>query len=262
MDSKSVGISAPPDTKTPTNAGAKRRHEERPMSFFKARPVATHDLYGPIHKGLRLALSQLLVRLGACDGDDPAALAALLADLRGQCQLSAHHLANEEACVHPALEARAPGATAYLARAHEHHRETFYELEALIRRAERAHVDERPMELSRLYLRFSTFVAEDFAHMAEEEQLILPVLQGLFTDDELRGIEDRIISGLEPDEVIAFGRTMIPAATRPERIILLDALRANAPAEAFAAILTQSARPTLDDADYVHLCEGLGIAAG
>jgi hypothetical protein len=126
---------------------------------------------------------------------------------------------------------------------------------------ELAHADERPMELSRLYLRFSTFVAEDFAHMAEEEQLILPVLQSLFTDDELRGIEDRIISGLAPEEVIAFGRAMIPAATRRERIVLLEAMCANAPAEAFAAILAQSARPTPDDADYVHLCDGLGIAA-
>jgi hypothetical protein len=232
------------------------------MSFIQAKAPATHDFYRQVHKGLRLALSQLLTRLGACDADDPEGLKTLLADLRFQMEVSEHHLANEDLYVHTALEARAPGASARLADAHEDHRETFEAMEAMIRRVENADAATRPSRLRGLYLRFSIFVAEDFAHMAEEEQLILPVLQSLFTDDELRGIEDRIISGLAPDEVIAFGRAMIPAATRRERIVLLDAMRANAPAEAFTAILAQSARPTLDDADYVHLCEGLGIEAG
>ena len=32
-----------------------------------------HDLYGPIHKGLRLALSNLVVRIGSTDFADPEA---------------------------------------------------------------------------------------------------------------------------------------------------------------------------------------------
>jgi hypothetical protein len=231
------------------------------MSFTQARTVATHDFYGPIHKGLRLALSQLLARLGACDGEDCTELTDLLTDLRSQYRMSARHLANENICIHPALEARAPGACAYLARAHEHHGESLHELESLIRDVEQADDGHRRLKLHRLYLRFSTFVADDFTHMAEEEQLILPVLQSLFTDDELRGVEDRIISGLSADEVVSFGRFMIPAATRHERIALLDALRANAPAEAFGAVMASSARPSLSPADYAHLREGLELPA-
>ncbi|HEY2356959.1 MAG TPA: hypothetical protein VGH86_05880, partial [Phenylobacterium sp.] len=73
------------------------------MSFVQAKPIATHNFYGPIHKGLRLRLSQLLVQIGACDGDDPEVLAQLMADLRVQCHISEHHLSNEDVWIHPAL---------------------------------------------------------------------------------------------------------------------------------------------------------------
>ena len=49
------------------------------MSLVKARPTATHDFYGPVHKGLRFAQSQMLVRLGACDGRDTKVLTQLIA---------------------------------------------------------------------------------------------------------------------------------------------------------------------------------------
>ncbi|HEX4711086.1 hypothetical protein [Phenylobacterium sp.] len=231
------------------------------MSFIQAKPAATHDFYGPIHKGLRLAQTQMLVRLGACGGDDADELTTLLGDLTALLHMAEHHLVNEDKWVHTALEARAPGSTQRLAQSHEHHRHAFGELEALIGEVEAAEPSGHARLMRQLYLRFTLFAADDLAHMAEEEQLMLPVLQSLFTDEELVGIEDRILSALSPEEIVGFGRLMIPAATRADRIALLSAMRANAPAEAFAAIMQLSARATLSDADYGHLCEGLGLAA-
>ena len=229
------------------------------MSFIQPKPSATHDFYGPIHKGLRLAQTQLLVRLGACGGDDDTELSQLLADLGGFCLMAMHHLENEDRWVHAALEERAPGATARLEESHVHHRQSFGALQGLIARVETAVRCDRPRRLKQLYLRFSLFMADDLAHMAEEEELMLPMLQSLFTDEELSDIEDHILSGLSPGEIVAFGRLMIPAATRPDRISLLSAMRANAPAEAFEAIMAFAARPSLCHADYVHLCLGLGL---
>ena len=230
------------------------------MSFIQAKPPATHDFYGAVHKGLRLALSQLLVRLGAADPAD-ADLPGLMAELRDQCLLSAGHLAHEDEVIHTALEARAPGSTIRLVQAHDHHRETFNEIAALIRQVETAPAADQARRLRSLYLRFSVFVADDFAHMAEEEQFMLPILQSLFTDEELREMEDRITGGLAPEAMIAVARLMIPAATRTDRLAMLGAIRANAPAEAFAAIIGLAARPTLSEADFAHLSEGLGLAA-
>ena len=52
---------------------------------------------------------------------------------------------------------------------------------------------------------------------------------------------------------------MIPAATQDERVALLDAMRANSPAEVFLAIMKQSAEPSLSVADYADLCARLGF---
>ena len=128
-----------------------------------------HDLYAPIHKGLRLALSDLLVRLGRADFADAAATAGLLAALRRQLVLSAGHLHHEEVEIHTVLEARAPGSTLTLEADHDHHRRAFVTLEAAIAAVEAAPPAERAAPARELYLAFSQFVAADFAHMAEEE---------------------------------------------------------------------------------------------
>jgi hypothetical protein len=231
------------------------------MSFVQAKPRATHDLYAVIHKALRLAETQMLTRLGACDAADAQMLAATLADLRGVLHISEHHLANEDIFVHTALDERAPGAVMGLDRDHAHHRHAFEELEALTVETERADPVERPGALRALYLRYSLFIAEDFAHMAEEEQLIMPVLQSLFTDAELIDIEVRIKASLKPEELIAMGRFMLPASNRHERLALMSGVKAAAPPEAFQAVLNLAARPTLPEADFAELCERLGLAA-
>jgi hypothetical protein len=232
------------------------------MSFLTPRPVATHDFYAPIHKGLRYAHSGLLVRLGQADPDDVAMVGALIADVRRQCRLSAVHLDNEEREIHVALEARAPGAAQRLEHAHEDHRQSLAEIEALTVRIE--HAGDRAVaaaEWRRLYLRFSQFVADDLAHMAEEELVILPVLQSLFTDAELMAIEDAIMSTMAPPDLMADAALIAPATTRRERAAILDAFRATAPAQAFEAVMELAVRPALTPQVWRELNTDLGIEA-
>jgi hypothetical protein len=227
------------------------------MSFVQAKPVATYDIYAQIHKGLRLALGGLLVRLGACGGDDPAETARLMADLRAQLALSEDHLAKEDVYVHTAFEARAPGAARALDADHAHHRRAFGEIAGLIGEVEAA--PEPAAALKRLYLRWSLFVAEDFAHMAMEEEQILPVLQSLFSDEELIGIEVAIVSSLTPEQKMATGRVMVPAATRAERVALISKIRIGVPPQAFEPLLAATSQATLSPADYAALRTSLGL---
>lgn len=231
------------------------------MTFHQPKRQATYDFYGPVHKGLRLSHANMLVRLGNADIDDALAMAELMADLRTELLHAEHHLANEDAAVHTALEARSPGAAESLMQAHTEHRRTFLELEVLILTIEAADALDRARLMRQLYLRFSEFVAEDFAHMAEEEQEVLPLLQRLFTDEELMAIEHQILSAMAPEELVAFGRMMVPAARPADRITLVSHIRDGAPAEAFAEILDATCAATLSERDFARLCEGLGLAA-
>jgi hypothetical protein len=233
------------------------------MSFLFPKVAATHDLYGPVHKGLRLAHCRLLIRLGAVDAGDRGAVATVLADLRAQMILSAAHLDHEEREIHTALEARAPGAARDLHADHAHHRAGFVTIEMAIAGVEATEPARRAAALHDLYLAFARFVADDFAHMAQEEQAVLPVLQDLFTDAELAAIEARILAGLTPDRIIAFAQMMIPAGSPAERLALMTRLREGigAPPEAFAGLLNFGAKPALPTVEWEALVRDLGMAA-
>lgn len=236
------------------------------MSFLPIKPTAVHDLYGPVHKGLRLALSRLVIRLGAIDASDRGTVATLMADLRAQMNLSSAHLDHEEREIHAALEARAPGAAADLYADHNHHRTSFVRIEMAIGAVEAAEAGKRAGPLHRLYLAYTRFVADDFAHMAVEEEEILPVLQDLFTDEELMAIEGRIKAGLTPDRVIAYAQLMLPAASPAERLAMMarardGMIRDGAQPEAFAGLLNFGAKPSLLGADWDALVRDLGLAA-
>lgn len=221
---------------------------------------ARHDLYGPIHKGLRLALSGLLVRLGRADFSTLAGEEALSA-LETQLRLSESHLAHEERFIHTALEARRPGASALLETQHREHDASFADLRARIAAVRAAPANEKAAAGRALYLTFSQFVAEDFAHMAEEEEIALPLLQDLFTDAELQGIEAELIAAIPPEKSIQYIRLMLPAGTPDERFGFLSHVRDTAPREAFEAILDQAARPSLEPAEWNALAMRLHLAA-
>lgn len=236
------------------------------MSFLSPKVAATHDLYGPIHKGLRLAHCRLLIRLGAVDVLDRGALATVLADLRAQMILSAAHLDHEEREIHAALEQRVPSAARDLYADHEHHRASFVAIEMAIAAVEATEPSRRRPAVHRLYLAFTRFVGDDFAHMAEEEQTILPVLQDLFTDEELIEIEGRIMAALTPDRMIAYAQLMIPAAGPADRVALLNRvrdgmIREGAQPEAFAGLLNFGAKPALPHGEWEALVRDLGMAA-
>jgi hypothetical protein len=219
-----------------------------------------YDLYGPVHKGLRRAQADMLVRLGSADfGRDGAS--ALLADLRGLLAIAASHLAHEEEHIHRALEARIPGASSRLEHQHEAHFPRFEGMERLVAAIEAAEPADRPALGRALYLSFAAYVAEDLEHMHEEETVTWPLLCAHFRDEELAAIEGAIVGSLSPQENMAFMRMMIPAMNPAERARLFAAIRQVAPPEAVAALLDHAARPTLSDQDYGRLVGTLGLAA-
>jgi hypothetical protein len=220
-------------------------------------PQARYDLYGPVHKGLRRAMTDMLVRLGAADFNDDDARRRLLDDLTALLEVSRSHILHEEQHIHAALEAHDHRVVSDAAHAHDHHRDSFETLEALIADATLAEPAARPAAARALYLAFSVFVADDLAHMAHEEQVMQPILHARFTDAELAALEGAILADLSPAESMLFMRMMLPAVSPDERFAMLSGMRAAAPAPAFEAVMQQAARPALDDAQWEELTRRL-----
>lgn len=215
------------------------------------------DLYGPVHKGLRRAHSQMIARLG--QGDYAGDSHQLLADLRAHLAIAEKHLNHEEAFVHTAL-ASAPGWLLVLNEQHEKHRSRLAELGAMIEALKAAGPGERETLGRMLYLTFSAFVAEDLEHMGHEETEIWPLLCALFTDEQLADIEMRIIATLTPEDNIATMRMILPALNPSERAGLLRGMKASSPPQVYAAVIALAAQPTLPAVDFAEL-QRMGLAA-
>jgi hypothetical protein len=225
------------------------------------RRPAAFDLYGPVHKGLRLALTRLLTRLGAQDWTEPRSTAALLDAMRAQLEISAAHLRHEEEHIHRLLDTRLPEGAVRPRHQHEAHDASFGDLALMIETIAAAPDDERPRLGRQLYLRFSTFVAEDLEHMAEEEQAVQPLLQALLTNEEMQAIEAGILASIPPARAQAFLRLMLPAMSRPERAAFIADARARAADDTAVALIEGSAMVSLEAADWHDLQARLGLAA-
>jgi len=219
-----------------------------------------YDIYGAVHKGLRKTGCDLLGRLGTADFQNVEETASLIADLRHYLMLAASHVGHEDDNIHVALAAKGDS-TVTLDEQHDDHRTAFGELEELITALEMARSVRKPACGRKLYLAFAAYIADDFAHMHEEEAVTGPLLWRNFTDHEILGIEMRIIGSLPPDKNMAFMRIMIPAINPAERVALLGAMKEGAPPEVFQAVIDFAARPGLSASEFAHLADALKLAA-
>ncbi len=216
------------------------------------------DMYAFIHKALRKAQCDMLIRIGQIGSTTD--LTALIADLRQLLAFGSGHIAHEETFVHPELEKRSHGANAALVEQHDSHREAFRRLEEIIVRLEAAVTPEQRRErIRQLYLTYSAFVAHDFEHMIEEETDHNAALWAAFSDGELRAIEGAIVGSMPPEKAIYSMRLMIPALSRDDRLFLLTNVKAKAPKPVFDAVIELAARVTLPPAEFAELERELGL---
>ena len=224
------------------------------MTDDSIRPVPGRpNIYHGIHKGLRLGHARLLERIGATDFADAEAAAATVAAVREFLTLAHGHLETEETIIHPAIEARDPAATAHAHEGHEDHERAFDDLEALLRNVG------SPDAGRALYLRYARFAAADLLHMEGEETELLGILHRLFTDDEIRAIEGRIVGAIDPAKMMGYLRLIVPALNPVERIGMLTGMRDAMPPSAFAAIMEGAVRAALSPAEAAAVEAGLGL---
>ncbi|WEK49863.1 MAG: hypothetical protein P0Y66_19570 [Candidatus Kaistia colombiensis] len=220
-----------------------------------------YNLYATIHKGLRRAQGQLMIRLGAVDPLSEANVAGLIQDLRLMVSMGRQHLKHEDRYIHTEVEKRSAGSTQRLADDHDDHERDFQELEGMLSQIEAAALERRSPMLRALYLRYTKFQAHDYEHMIEEETETLSLLHRLFRDDELATIESNIIGSVAPDMMMEFIRIMIPAMNPAERLEMLGGMKAAMPVPVFAAVVDMGVKPVLDPADWQALEQALAKAA-
>lgn len=216
------------------------------------------DIYASIHKGLRACFAHTLVLAGRLDWSDSEEVQTVTQEVLDLLTFCAKHLEKENRFVHPAMEARRPGACASALADHVHHEADIAVLRELVLTLRLLPALRREAAARELYRRLSVFITENLEHMAHEEREHNRVLWETHSDDEIRAIEHAIVSSLPPEEAQLSLRWMLTAMSAGERAGFLADMRAHAPAEAFAGVLGM-VRPLLGERDRLKLDNALGL---
>ena len=218
------------------------------------------DMYSGIHKAMRALMADTLLAVGRMDCDDGLELAQVTERVMQLLDFCRSHLEHENAFVHAAMEARAPGASEAVAREHEDHARHIAQLADVVAALRAAPAPQRFAEQQRLYAELTLFVADNFHHMRVEETAHNAVLWARYTDAELIAIHDALVGSIPPGEMMFAMRWLVPFMSPIERAGFLGDVRAKAPAPAFQAIL-DTVRPHLAEREWAKLAKALCLPA-
>jgi hypothetical protein len=215
-----------------------------------------HEIYHAVHKGLRAAMSDALVRLGRVDLDSVAHRAETLAAIADLLQLCREHLEHENNFLHTAMEKAVPGSSCACADDHVHHVKAIAGLKTRLDDAATADALSRERAFKVLYRLLASFVAENFAHMEIEESANTELLWQHYSDADLLAIEHQIHAHIKPERMMTWLRWILPNVTRQQRAVMMRGMQAGMPPELFGGVLDM-VKPHLSELERAALVADL-----
>jgi hypothetical protein len=217
------------------------------------------DMYAGIHKAMRAFMADTLLGLGRMDVDDDLEFAQAGERVMQLLDFCSSHLHHENAFVHKAMDARAPGTSAAVEAEHAEHEQAIAALSTSVAHLQACARVARPAVAQALYRQLALFVAHNFEHMHQEETVHNDVLWTHYSDEELMGVHDALMASIPAGEMMVVVRWLVPFMAPAERVAMLADMRQHAPEPAFAAVLN-TVQPHLTQAEWGKLMRGLGMA--
>lgn len=217
-------------------------------------PQPRVDFYGNYHKALRRALFEFSARAGLLDYDDDAALAKLLNEFERIARTLGEHSAQEDEYMHPLLRTYAPDVLAMMERQHSKLDPELDVLETHLRDIRDA--DDRSAAGMVFYAALNRWIGAYLAHLADEEDVVNPILWERCPHDELAAAVASFHASFAIEQVATSFEFMLPALSPPERADLYKTVRDNAPRPVYDTLLGV-AQKTLAATDYEDLQQRL-----
>lgn len=216
------------------------------------------DLYAPVHKGIRLALSGLCYQAGSVDSSDDAGVNAFVDEFRQVVIILESHSRDEDAHINESYEKYAPETLRQL---EEEHDGLEHKLERIIDLVNQLEFNKpHPAQHQKIWYRIgkdlNRFTAEYFVHLEREEGPGMKALWEHMTDDQLKEISINIRSSIPPQAMSIFMHYMIPAISHRERAVMFGDMKKFAPKEAYEG-MRKLAASRLDQQSWVQLQDAL-----
>jgi hypothetical protein len=225
---------------TPDMIARMAANDAQTQTQAEAQPQAQaerREIYHLVHKGLRAAMSDALVRLGRVDLSGLETRKGALDAVTDLLHMCREHVEHENAFLHTAMEKAVPGSSQVCTADHGHHVTAIRNLETRIEEARRADPQMRERAFKVLYRLLASFVAENFAHMEIEESSNTELLWRHYSDADILSIEHQIHAAIKPERMMHWLRWILPNVNRQQRAVMMRGMQAGMPPELFGAVL-------------------------
>lgn len=121
------------------------------------------------------------------------------------------HAQYENDTLHPLLKRKNSAVYTQIEQDHEHFDEQIASLRNLLSNISNAQTEEDKVEAGyQFYLWFRKLSGDNLIHLHEEETIILPELQRLYSDEELKQVEAATYALMSPQDLISMMRELFP----------------------------------------------------
>ncbi len=175
------------------------------------------------HKYVSFALSELERVIAKADFTDDEALKCVQREWQLVKEMLEGHAHHEEQNFHPLLERKGSTIHHEAHEDHAHQEEALKDLQDLLEAIKRS--PDRVEAGYQFYLAFRKFVGDNLLHLHEEETKLLPELQRLCTDEELRAIEHPTYAIMTVKELVEMVQVLFPQMNFSDKCAFLTDIR-------------------------------------
>lgn len=161
------------------------------------------------------------------------------------------HAQYENERLHVLLENRGSKIHEHAEVDHLHQDEQLLEIQEMINSILEASSEEEKISFGyRLYLTYRKFVADNLTHLHEEETMILPELQRLYTDEELKQVEAETYRIMTSEQMVQMVQVLFPHMNPLDRAAFLSDIHEAQPEKFIVA--WQSIAPMLEKEEQTN----------
>lgn len=175
------------------------------------------------HKYVSYALSELERLIAKTDFTDDAAIAQIQNEWQHIKKMLEGHAHHEEHNFHALLERKGSTIHHEAHKDHGHQEKTLKDLQYLLDAVKNS--PDRTEAGYQFYLAYRKFVGDNLLHLHEEETKLLPELQKLCSDDELRAIEHPTYELMTVDEMVEMLQVLFPHMNYSDQCAFLTDIR-------------------------------------
>jgi len=216
-----------------------------------------YNMFNQIHKALRVLLYDTGVLISQTDFDNPLQADMVAERLNQLLDLFINHADNEDRMVLPLLQEYEPGVVSAFEQEHVTDHALVQRLKGFLMALAYAISSQAKTELgASLTTAYIEFMIFNLQHMQKEETVLNKLLWQYYSDEELGGVNQKIVSSIPVDEVAVASQWMMKALSNHEITSWLRTVERNAPEHVFRSLLA-TAEKELDQNRYRVIVEGL-----